>query len=630
MFQIETTRQATTSSQALDIPNIMNMKSTLLAVLFLSLSLFTATARAEGDVNENPVTAKVVFEPSQVAPGEKALVKIEIEVADHHKAYVDMFKVNVVSPEGLTVDPKTVKVSPTITVDDKFSKKKREIVKGKAVISAPLKLPAAFKLGDHKAEVEFTYQACSDEYCLFPKTVKLETSFKSQKLAAAATTSRVPSSSGGSAFDRALEKGLFFTFLFVFLAGVATSLTPCIFPMIPITLAVIGAKTGGQTKMRSFSLSLFYVLGIAITYAMLGVLAAKTGALFGSALGNPWVVGTIACMFVAMGLSMYGVFEFKIPAFIGDRIASTKTEKGFKGAFVTGLVAGIVASPCVGPVLVSVLTYVAQTQNLVLGFFLLFTFALGVGQLFLVLGTFSSLTQKLPRSGGWMDGVKFFFGTTMIAMALYYIQPVASSQVFSALLAIALILISAAFGAFDSIAQLDNAAARMKKAVMVTLFVIGVGFSLKAVFGDMIINGHGLSAAGVQTSSEHFAKLDWKEYSDSALEQAKANNTPVIIDFWADWCAACKELEMLTFTDSRIQDFSKKFKLLKVNATTDSEEIQRLKKMYKVVGLPTMIFITPAGEIQWDNTLTGFEKAEPFIDRMKKSSGPEREVGSTK
>ncbi|MEQ1875323.1 MAG: cytochrome c biogenesis protein CcdA, partial [Bdellovibrionia bacterium] len=443
--------------------------------LILSISfLISAPLMAADDVNENPLTATARLAPSELQPGANGTVKISVELAPHHKAYLDMFKLKLVSPENAKVG--AFKISPTFKFKDKFSKKEREAVKDNSEMVASFELPEGIAAGEQKAVFEISYQACSEEYCLFPKTLNVEAPFTVASLAAKPKdpppSAGAPAPSGSmSAFDQALAKGMFFTFLFVFLAGVATSLTPCIFPMIPITLAVIGAKTGGQTKVRSFTLSLAYVFGIAITYACLGVLAAYTGALFGAALGNPWVVSAIAVMFVAMGLSMYGVFEFKVPAFIGDRLNNTKTERGFKGAFITGLIAGIVASPCVGPVLVSILTYVAQTQNLVLGFFLLFTFAMGVGQLFLVLGTFSSLTQSLPRSGGWMDAVKFLFGTTMIAMALYYLEPVANDRLFAGLVALALILISSAYGAFDTNTQLESVAARMRKAVMLTMFV---------------------------------------------------------------------------------------------------------------------------------------------------------------
>jgi thiol:disulfide interchange protein DsbD len=201
------------------------------------------------------------------------------------------------------------------------------------------------------------------------------------------------------AFGQALKIGGLQVFLFVFVSGFLTSLTPCVYPMIPITISIIGARSAQSQRSRAFLLSLSYVLGIAFTYSLLGLFAAFSGALFGSALSNPWVVGFVGLVFVAMALSMFGLFELQVPAVIRDKFGNRSTGSGFGGAFLAGLFSGIVASPCIGPVLVSILTYVAQTKNALFGFSLLFTFALGMGLLFLAIGTFSGLTSKIPKSG---------------------------------------------------------------------------------------------------------------------------------------------------------------------------------------------------------------------------------------
>jgi thiol:disulfide interchange protein DsbD len=586
-------------------------------IVSLNLNHFSVAVAAEPEINENPLTATSAIEPAQIKAGGQGAVRIQIEIAPEHKAYVDQFKLETSSTAGIKIGG--IQVEPTFTFDDKVSKRKREGVQGKAVVSAPLDIASNVKPGPYKLILELTYQACSHEYCLFPKTISLEANLEVLPSSGDSTVLEA----GSNDFEKMMQKGLLSAFLFVFLAGVLTSFTPCIFPMIPITLAVIGAKTQNQSqsqsKWRGFTLSLAYVFGIAITYAIMGVIAARTGALFGSALGNPIVISLIAIIFVIMALSMYGVFEFRVPAFVSDRLSSTKTKTGYLGAFVTGLIAGVVASPCVGPVLVSILTFVAQSQNVVLGFFLLLTFALGIGQLFLVLGTFSSLTQKLPRSGGWMDGVKFFFGTSMIALALYYLNPVVSASTFEFLLGAALILISSSFGAFESNSKLESVPQKMNKAIMLTAFIVGIIYIALSLFGNRLQTSSRTSQNPSDTVAENFLKLDWRPYSDSALQAAKSKGTPVIIDFWADWCAACKELEVLTFTDERIREESKKFVLLKVNATNDNEEVQRLKKIYKVIGLPTMIFYSSKGEIRRHLTVTGFEKAEEFLGRMKKA-----------
>jgi len=407
--------------------------------------------------------------------------------------------------------------------------------------------------------------------------------------------------------------------------------------MIPITLDVLGARTKGQSKLKSFSLSFTYVLGIALTYSILGVTAAKTGALFGSALSNVYVVTAIALLFVTMGLSMYGLFELQVPAFLRDKVGTAKTGSGYGGAFMTGLIAGVVASPCVGPVLVSVLAYIARTQDIFLGFALLFTFAMGMGVLFMVLGTSSAMISKVPKAGNWMELVKFAFGTIMVGMALYYIKPLYPAWLFNTLVGIAAILIASAYGAFEPNEKLESAG-RMRKGAMLATFVIGLVFATSGLLeragvplmsGAFIAQGGGAAGGNSTGSALNTVKLDWKPFSTAALEEATRAKKPVIIDFFAEWCGACKELEHLTFPDPRIRSLSEKFVLLKVDATEESPELDKLKKQYTVMGLPTMIFYDIAGQVRSDLTLTGFENADAFLKRMTSALGQELSQAST-
>lgn len=227
------------------------------------------------------------------------------------------------------------------------------------------------------------------------------------------------------AFAKTLgERGLLAALLLVFLAGVASSLTPCVYPLIPITISLFGARESEST-WRSFTLSLTYVLGIAITYSALGVAAAMLGTVFGGAMQHPAVVLGVAGMFIALGLSSLGVFHLRLPGDLQTRL-SQQGGAGYAGALIMGLVAGVIAAPCVGPIVAGVLVYVAQQQDVVLGWLMLMTFALGMGMLFLVLGTFSSLLQRLPRAGTWMEGVKSVFGVVFLAMAVFYAQQLIS------------------------------------------------------------------------------------------------------------------------------------------------------------------------------------------------------------
>ena len=224
----------------------------------------------------------------------------------------------------------------------------------------------------------------------------------------------------GSIADQIKQDGLLWVLLLVFAAGVGASLTPCVYPLIPITISVFGARDA-DSRLQAFGLSSVYVLGIVLTYTVLGLVAGLAGKGIGEAMKNPLVLAGIAALMIAMGLSSFGLFELQLPSSLQNKL-SAQGGKGIVGALVMGLVAGLVATPCVGPILVAILVFVAQTQDMVLGAVMLATFALGMGMLFLVLGTFANLINKLPRSGTWMVGVKTVFGVIFMVVALYYLR----------------------------------------------------------------------------------------------------------------------------------------------------------------------------------------------------------------
>jgi len=520
---------------------------TYLLSIFVSLSAFALPPA-------NPLTVTgVTLHVDKVQPGARFPVTVNLELPAEFHAYEDKFKINPLAPDGTQVGD-TVLKSPRTFKD--YSGQTHKGLEDKGELEFFVDLPKQVAEGDQTLKFELEYVACTIKYCL-PKNVVAFASHVMIETANAANPSVNTAESKAFVLDDKLENNLFLAFLLVFAFGFLTALTPCVYPLIPITLAVIGARAANENKGKAFSLSLVYVLGIAMTYSILGVIAAQTGALFGSALSYPPVIIFFAVLFFIMGLSLFGLFEIRVPHFITNRLSNSPSGTGYVGAFVSGLVAGVIASPCVGPVLVSVLTYIAKSQNTILGFTLLFTFAMGLGIPFIVLGTSSSLLKKIPKSGGWMNIIKYALGVMMILLGIYYLKP--------------------------------------------------------------LLKTHGDAQTQTASASRVPLKNGWKLYSKDLLEQAKKDGKPVMIDFFADWCGACVELDKDSFSKQVFIDASKDFVLLKVDATESYPELAELQKTYEVYGLPTVAFINKRGDLLKDLTLTGFEEPEKIIQRMDKA-----------
>jgi thiol:disulfide interchange protein DsbD len=370
------------------------------------------------------------------------------------------------------------------------------------------------------------------------------------------------------------------TFAILYAAGLLTSLTPCVYPLIPITVGIFGAR-GAQSRARAVGLSAVYVSGIAVTYSCLGLFAALSGRAFGTALSAPIVSLLLALLLFGLAASMFGAFEIDLPQALKHRLASVRGA-GFAPAFLMGLLAGVIAAPCTGPVLAGVLAFVAQTRSVGLGFWMLFTYAIGLGTLFFVLGATS---MKLPRSGPWMEIVKSGLGIALVAAGTSMILPhlphphaLALSPRAFALIGAGIALVAVALGAL-SLSFHHEPRERLMKGVSLALLMGAIAFR----FGWL----------GAPVAPQ----IKWLHDEKAALAEARASGKPLLVDFFADWCAACKELDAHTFSDPEVQRaIAEKFVPLKVDATKSTDEIDRLTDKYGVPGLPTVLMFGCAGK----------------------------------
>ena len=437
------------------------------------------------------------------------------------------------------------------------------------------------------------YQACNDTVCLPPRDAKAAIRVGPASAGQADRLKPVPTQAGGftplsaAPRDRVtnafLSHGLPLTLLILFVGGLALNLTPCVFPMIPITIGFFAMQSDGR-RSRRLALSAVYVGGLVIMYSALGVVAALSGKLFGVWLQYPAVLIGLALFQLVLASSMFGAWEMTVPQFIARRSGG---RAGLAGAAVMGLFVGIVAAPCVGPVVVALFTLVAEIGKPLIGFVMFGSLALGLGFPYLV------ALNALPRPGEWMVQVKKAMGFVLIAMAFYFVRPLIGDNAFRWGVAASL-LIGAVF-LFLTRSGGPRGGRVMRLACASLLLVAGAAFALPRTHGALV---------------------EWQRYD--AKKIASASGKPVIIDFYADWCLPCKELDEKTFSDRTVATELDRFVRIKADLTNNDDPlVQKLTKQYSIVGVPTLVFLDSSGRELDASRLTGFESPKPFLDRLK-------------
>lgn len=503
-----------------------------------------------------------------------------------------------------------------------FSPTKMAVYDGRVTFGALIRVSKTLAPGLYPIGATLSYQGCNNLTCIEPASVTAEDTLRvgtideAVNVVAPDVFSRPPfvdASGQPVGLEPAAEtdlgkllaeRGMLVLFVVVFFGGLALNLTPCIYPLIPITVSYFCGQASGKTS-RTFLLALLYVLGMSITYSVLGTAAALTGSLFGSALQNMWVILFIAAVLIALAASMFGLWEFRLPMFLTRRTGTAR--RGYSGAVVMGLTVGIIAAPCIGAFVAGLLALVGELGKPLLGFLLFLTLAWGMGIPFIVLGMISGSICRLPRSGDWMVWVRKVFGFILIAMALYFARNLINPR----LVAVGYAIIAGVAGVYLGWLDRSVKAAGAFQAVRRAVGVAGIVLAL-ALFIIPAVRG---------TSGAREGGIPWRPYSEESLAQAAKEGKPVIIDFSAAWCLACHELDKRTFPDAKVRELLGKIVPLRVDLTKSDAETQAIGKHFAIGGLPTIIFIDRTGAEVRDLRSVGFIKARELERRLTELIG---------
>ena len=575
----------------------MSYKNFILGLLLI----FGLAPAIQGDTNLfNPgpgLDAEKAFEISawsEYVSEQAVLIKVRFKIAPGFSLYASKTNLTVMSPGFKSGE---VRRSPAKEKNDPFLGKILIYTK-EAELSLPVTLKPSLSPGRHIINLKVAYQGCSSTGCFMPthKTIPVTI-----------TLSRDASTQEDLLTRMDTRFGFAGILLVAFLWGILASLTPCVYPMLPISISIIGAGNINGSTWRSFGLACVYVLGLSLTYALFGVLAAFSGSLFGSYANLPIVRIILASIFILLGLSMFDLLSIQMPAFIINRLSSTSASgAGLVGVFLGGVISGVIVGPCVGPLLSAVLLYIATIGSMVQGFLIMWSFALGLGILFLVAGTFSGAMASMPKAGLWMEKIKQFLGLFLIGFSLYYLKPLLNDFFFEILLGLFLITFSTFSGLFEPLTRESSVGQRFSKAWGLLFLIVGCTYVVLAVSNDH------------QTTLTPKSSINWLTDESTALTTARQLQKPMIIDFSAQWCTACLRLEKETFSNQEVSKVMQNFVCLKIDNTDPDEPVaKQMRTKYNVVGLPTILFLNSKGEI-FPDSVKGFVGPKVFLNILTK------------
>ena len=584
-------------------------------VLILAASAVAAPtlARQMGSSSESRIEASSKLSIDRAAAGSTFKVAVILKIAEgwHVNSHTPTYDYLI----GTTLEP--AQREGIIVTDIRYPKGEKtkfgfaedslSVYQGSPTIFFTVKLSERVPPGKDTLRAKVEVQSCNNQVCLAPasidvsipveivgagdKTNQINEAIFSSYTIQASTPTGGSRSEIGQLFE---EKGSLVAFLAIFVIGLALNLTPCVYPMLSVTVSLFGGQTE-TNAVKVFLKAATYVLGIATMYTVLGVSAALSGTLFGSWLQSPWVLSGIGALLLGLSLSSFGLYQIQMPYWLTSKLGGT-TGTGLISLYLSGLVVGVFAAPCIGPPVIALLTLVSSKADPLFGFWVFFTLSLGLGFPYLILGTFSGMIQKIPRSGAWLVWVERIFGVILSAAGLFYLSLAFMPKLSAFVIPAALILGGIYLGFLER-------SGKGKKGLQWIKWAFGV---IAVALG--LFTANALREPGIR----------WEQFSESKIIDAKSRQKPVLMDFYADWCIPCLELERKTFTDAGAIDATSEFVRLKVDLTHfDSPESEALRKRYDIAGVPTIVFLDRNGQEMLSSRVVGYISPKEFVEQTK-------------
>ena len=585
-----------------------------------NFNLLDSLGGAEDDILDPDEAFKISYDSQ---PG---LFKVSWDIAEGHYLYRDKMQITTDEP-GINSNPLVMPQGDA--KDDPIFNKTLYVFHNLADVALPYQYNDS---GDKEVTFKVKYQGCSEisGICYPPQTkkftVKLSPISEAQAAASQQEAGLSEPVSEQDEIANALRSGnTWLTLIIFFGAGLLLAFTPCVFPMIPILSGIIVGQGEEITTRKAFYLSLVYVLAMALTYTIVGILVGLSGENIQAWFQNPWIIGSFAAIFVALSFSMFGFYELQMPASIQSKLVNiSNSQQGgnIVGVAIMGFLSALIVGPCVTAPLVGALIYIAETGDAVLGGMALFSLSMGMGAPLLLIG--ASAGKFLPKAGAWMDAVKAVFGVLLLGLAIWLLERVAPAAATMALWA-ALIIVSAIYmGAMDSLAEGSSGWKKLWKGLGVLLLIYGIIMLLGLASGNRNVYQPLKGLAGISGTASQVEHLNFKQIKgvdgfNAELERANAAGKTVMLDFYADWCVSCKEMEAFTFSDPAVQKALDGVVLLQADVTPNDEKDTELYKHFGIIGPPSIMFFGTDGKENRNYRVVGFMPADKFSEHVKRA-----------